>query len=240
MNLPTGTELGKRKEQNRINKATRISKMTEVENSKRKEQNAKNEASRISKMTEGEISRIKEKYAANKAKSRSNRSSDERIKQFKRSVKYGPIFICCCCDQLMFENGVARIDDSTMIQLDNKFSKEELKNIFRNTLESDEYLIKIDERQNPERYLCLTCKRILLKGKLPSMSVANGLSVVNVKENLDLTQLENNLIAKKILFQKVFKLPKSRMAAVKDKIVNKLGLSCAKLRTCLPARFGLF
>ena len=52
------------------------------------------------------------------------------------------------------------------------------------------------------------------------MSVANGLSVVNVKENLDLTQLENNLIAKKILFQKVFKLPKSRMAAVKDKIVN--------------------
>ena len=52
------------------------------------------------------------------------------------------------------------------------------------------------------------------------MSVANGLSVVNVKENLELTQLENNLIAKKILFQKVFKLPKSRMAAVKDKIVN--------------------
>ena len=53
------------------------------------------------------------------------------------------------------------------------------------------------------------------------MSVANGLSLVKIDDNdLNLTELENNLIAKKILFQKVFKLPKTRMAAVKDKLVN--------------------
>jgi hypothetical protein len=37
---------------------------------------------------------------------------------------------------------------------------------------------------------------------------------------LDLTELENNLIAKRILFQKIYQLPKSRMAGCKDKLIN--------------------
>ena len=52
------------------------------------------------------------------------------------------------------------------------------------------------------------------------MSVENGLKTITVPDNLNLSELENNLIAKVIPFQKVFKLPTSRMAAVKDKIVN--------------------
>ena len=35
-----------------------------------------------------------------------------------------------------------------------------------------------------------------------------------------LTELENNLIAQRVLFQKIFQLPKSRMAACKDKLIN--------------------
>jgi hypothetical protein len=53
---------------------------------------------------------------------------------------------------------------------------------------------------------------------------------------LKLGELENNLIAKVILFQKVFKLPKSRMAAVKDKIVNiPIGdIDITKTLQCMP------
>ena len=60
------------------------------------------------------------------------------------------------------------------------------------------------------------------KGMLPSMAVANGLQLLPVPENLELSELENNLIARKILFQKIFQLPKSRIAAVKDKLVSIL------------------
>ena len=119
----------------------------------------------------------------------------------------------------MFENGVSVFDEETKQKVKEKF-KARFREIFRDTLENAEYEIKKENNEKPERYLCFTCKKNLLNGKVPSMAVANGLSLIKVDENLNLTQLENNLIAKKILFQKVFKLPKSRMAALKDQIVN--------------------
>ena len=39
-------------------------------------------------------------------------------------------------------------------------------------------------------------------------------------QDTKLTEVENNLIAQNIIFQKIFLLPKSRMSAVKDKLVN--------------------
>ena len=60
----------------------------------------------------------------------------------------------------------------------------------------------------------------MVKGKLPPMSAANGLQLIYVPDDVKLTDLENNLMARKILFQKIYRLPKSRIGAVKDKIVN--------------------
>ena len=60
------------------------------------------------------------------------------------------------------------------------------------------------------------------QGKIPPMSVYNGLALVDLHgdKDLNLTELENNLIAKRILFQKIYQLPKSRMAGCKDKLIN--------------------
>ena len=52
------------------------------------------------------------------------------------------------------------------------------------------------------------------------MAAANGLNVVHCDEGLKLSELENNLIAKRIMFQKIYQLPKSRMAACKDHLIN--------------------
>ena len=52
------------------------------------------------------------------------------------------------------------------------------------------------------------------------MPVANGMELVKVDPDLQLIELENNLIAKRILFQKIYKLPQSTIAACKDKLVN--------------------
>ena len=70
-------------------------------------------------------------------------------------------------------------------------------------------------------YLCHTCKNALQRGKFPSMSVSNGLSLKRLCDpDLKLSEIENSLIAQNIIFQKIFLLPKSRMSAVKDRLVN--------------------
>ena len=69
-------------------------------------------------------------------------------------------------------------------------------------------------------YICMTCKTEIKKGKLPTMARANGLELVEIDKELHLSELENNLIARKLLFQKIYQLPKSRMAACKDRLVN--------------------
>ena len=70
-------------------------------------------------------------------------------------------------------------------------------------------------------YICVTCKKHVRNGKLPPMAAANGLQVLPIDdEELSLTELESNLIAKRIMFQKIYQLPKSRMAACKDHLIN--------------------
>ena len=61
--------------------------------------------------------------------------------------------------------------------------------------------------------------------KIPPMSVKNGLKLVETDnelkaQKLEMTELEGALIAKNIIFQKIFQLPKSRWTALKDRVVN--------------------
>ena len=61
--------------------------------------------------------------------------------------------------------------------------------------------------------------------KIPPMSTKNGLKLKETDkmlkdQNLNLTELEAALIAKNIIFQKIYQLPKSRWTALKDRIVN--------------------
>ena len=58
------------------------------------------------------------------------------------------------------------------------------------------------------------------KQKNPPLSVKDGLTIENVPSELDLSELSNVLVAKNIIFLKLFKLPKSRWSALKDKIIN--------------------
>ena len=91
-------------------------------------------------------------------------------------------------------------------------------------------------------YLCKRCKKSLDKGEVPPMSHRNNLETdyvgrkIDIKdddgniieqyilteedvENLTLTDLEQSLIARSLIFLKIHKLPKSRMGNVSSKIV---------------------
>ena len=56
--------------------------------------------------------------------------------------------------------------------------------------------------------------------KMPPMSVKNHLRLEKQEENLQLTELEGALIAKNLIFQKIYQLPKSRWTALTDRIIN--------------------
>ena len=127
-------------------------------------------------------------------------------------MKYGAIFICSSCHQRLFENGVSLITSKFKEDLEKKNP-----GLFR---ESTEEIIQFIKKK-PQSYICHTCKENLTKGKMPCMSVKNALSLSPIaNQDLKLSEIENNLIAQNILFQKIFLLPKSRMSAVKDRLVN--------------------
>ena len=60
-----------------------------------------------------------------------------------------------------------------------------------------------------------------MTGKRPAQSHQNNLEIFDTKDHpeLSLTELESSLISKALVFMKIFKKPKSRMAAIKDRCV---------------------
>ena len=80
-----------------------------------------------------------------------------------------------------------------------------------------------DPYQLKGKYLCNTCSLKLKLGKIPSSCHKNGLELFNLQEYpelKDITELENSLISRNIIFQKFVILPKSRMKGLKGKVVN--------------------
>ena len=161
-----------------------------------------------------------------KQKKISEKNEIDRLIAFNESVRYGPIFICSSCEQTRFEKAVVSLDDSLKDRIWNSCEEKDsalFSKVFEEKLSSEDFKVTIciqGESISSNYYICHTCKKYLLKGKMPPMSAANELKTITLPNDVELGELENNLIAKVIPFQKVFKLPKSRMAAVKDKIVN--------------------
>ena len=62
---------------------------------------------------------------------------------------------------------------------------------------SDPQVVEINGEE--EVYICRTCEKHLKKGDLPPMAAANGLNVVECSQDIKITDLENSLIARRIM-----------------------------------------
>ena len=71
-----------------------------------------------------------------------------------------------------------------------------------------------------DRGICKTCISHMKARRMLPMSVKNKLGLEKQDETLKLTELEGSLIAKNLIFQKIFQLPKSRWTVLTDKIMN--------------------
>ena len=132
----------------------------------------------------------------------------ERLRNFNKAVLFGPIFICSSCSRKLYENGVVKITEDFKAKVDEK-----KQGFYRTCIpEKQEVLINIVVNGNDDKsgyYICYTCKSAVISGKVPSMSVTNGLQLTTIEEGCHLTELENNLIAQNINFQYIFCLKKS-------------------------------
>ena len=151
------------------------------------------------------IGKYKENKKTEYSKWRISRTNTEkkRMKLFREATKFGRIFPCICCHRLLFRNGVI---DFIAKDFDNDILMKSIGKFYT-------------EKQ---LYICFTCKKYLLKKKTPPMCHRNNLQLLDIRKykELNLTELENSMIALNVIFQKVFKLPKSRWPAMKDKTVN--------------------
>merc|ERR1711884_473262 len=72
-------------------------------------------------------------------------------------------------------------------------------------------------------FICMYCHNILLKGRMPPLCHSNNLEAHNFDKTpeLRLSELENSLICKTLVFMKIFNLPGvPRMQAIKDQMVH--------------------
>ena len=154
------------------------------------------------------------KNKENMRKIKSMRSQLKRLQKFQESVRYGPIFTCTVCEQEMFRHSVIVLTKEIEETLKQKCSE-----MCKLVLQvKHKHKVFVNGESNV--YMCGTCKKHLTKGNLPAMAAENGLNVLPIPEDLNLSEIENNLIAKRIMFQKIYQLPKSRMAACKDRLIN--------------------
>ena len=148
-----------------------------------------------------------EKYVKDQTKL----SKDFEMKKqlFFDDIKYGPIFPCVCCNRDMFKIGVRVVTEEFV---------EDLK---RNNLDSCIRLLPELMIENTH-YLCSNCYNTLkTKKRMPKLCFLNGLGRSDVPDCLKLTDLENHLISKNLIFIKIRPCSKrSRYEKMHDRIVN--------------------
>ena len=177
-------------------------------------------ARRKEKRTDPAIREAEQEYNTARKKNvcrmlRFSKSSTERLQDFRSSVENGCIFIYVCCNRRCFDTNVVEYNEQFTASIE-----EDHPDLLERCVQS----ISESDSVQGKQYICHTCKNYLKRGKMPPMSTRNGLDIVDLKDNngnkLELSELEATLIAKNIIFMKIFHLPKSRWSAVKDKTVN--------------------
>ena len=64
------------------------------------------------------MKKFKENAKERRAKSDRNITAKKRIQNFKKKVQFGPIFVCSCCHQKLFQNQVQELTDKLKEEID--------------------------------------------------------------------------------------------------------------------------
>lgn len=146
-----------------------------------------------------------------KTKRKSPQSIEEAAAEFQSEIKQTPVYVCTSCHRLLRRKTVREMNYSNYnnqpvaqkIVLNKKYRK---------------------THRDGKVYICITCHNALKRNKIPIQSQANGLELSEIPPELqDLNEIEQRLIAQRILFMQLKELP----AAVN--VPAHLGPACTLL-----------
>ena len=147
----------------------------------------------------------KQKAYGNKRKM--NRTPIDRIKAFKHQIIDGPNFTCYSCKRGLFKQQVKIINATDVANLKTKLERK--------------FVRQVGLQYKMNKFIfCHNCLRLIKKGKIPKSHFTNGLWLDKVPDELLLKDLEQQLIARSLLFMKVKKLPTTRMKAMHDMVIS--------------------
>ena len=86
---------------------------------------------------------------------------------------------------------------------------------------------------NDEEWICHTCVGAIRDGKVPKLSVANGMKWPDKPPELDLHQLEERLISLRIPFMQIRELPRGGQYSLKGNVIN-VPVDIQPTVSCLP------
>ena len=135
---------------------------------------------------------------------------DESISAFNKDIIWGAIYPCISCHRTRFRNGVTSTTREKLYQ----------HTISKSAINSDLFNNKSKFLVMDAFWICHTCWTCISRNKLPKMCSSNALQVYDRPACLELTEVENVIIAPRINFIKMIKLPVSRMLGLRDRIVN--------------------
>ena len=172
-----------------------------------------------------------EKHLKEKDDNKKSSTPESRLKSFRNECKFGPIFTCICCKRQLFKRGVRPLLKRRDLESHLKGSGMFKKYLASYASYEDESLKKakkwskfgrLDQslKVNGKFYLCHSCIRYLEKLEMPPLCSKNNLDYMKTPECLEITNLEKQLIAKSLVFIKVRQLPKTRMDAMNDRVIN--------------------
>ena len=154
-----------------------------------------------------------------------------QILNFRHECQHGPIFVCICCMRDMFKRGVKKITPSyeaflrgsdvfKYLQTEEFTSNITSKGKAKKIRLMMKKRFKENLRVHGEHYLCSNCYRYLKKLEMPPICAKNSLEYADIPDCLQLTNLERQMICKDLVFIKIRQLPRCRMDAMNDRVIN--------------------
>ncbi|XP_062606605.1 uncharacterized protein LOC134268370 [Saccostrea cucullata] len=143
---------------------------------------------------------------------------DEVVKLFKENVRNGPEYTCCCCNRLLFEN---QVQGCAFEMYEKRQKAMEIAKICISNRYVHECTMSCSMNcKKSSLWICFTCHRKILSGKVPGEAAANKLRLEEIPHELsNLNSLEQHLIALHIPFMKVMSLPQGGQRNVHGPVV---------------------
>ena len=132
-------------------------------------------------------------------------SLSDAVNKFREAINSSSSFVCSCCQQTWFKHSVQDVGSLNIKSLDVHLL--------------DKCLTGHISVGHCE-WICNTCLNNIKRGRIPKLSVANGMQLIEKPAELNLNHLEERLISLRIPFMQIRALNSGGQFSLKGSVVN--------------------